>query len=94
MLWRRTIKLKRELHTKHSTTLIETYHYNWVEGNLEDVLLQKLSQVGISENPRSNEEIFKKLNEQEIIQKESEKYLKCLSAIRVENLSDESPPIT
>ncbi len=28
------IQRKRELHAEHNTTLLETYHYNWVENTL------------------------------------------------------------
>lgn len=80
---------KRALHQEFNTTLIETYHYNWTEENLEDTLLQHMTQHGIAIHKRSKEEIFTKLNESGFLIDGIKRYLKCLQAIRVERLSDE-----
>lgn len=83
------IKQKRELHREFKTTLIETYHYNWVEGNLEDTLHQHMLRQNILMSKRPNDEIFKQLNESGFLIDGIKRYLKCLQAIRVERLSDE-----
>ncbi len=81
---------KRELHKEQNTTLIETYHYNWIEGKLEDTLLQHMKDHDITIKQRPSEEIFQKLNESGFLIAGIKKYLKCLQAIRVERLSDDA----
>ena len=83
------IAKKRQLHKDNGTTLIETYHYNWVERSLEDRLEALLEQFGIRPDPKSEQEVFEHLNETKVFDKIVELYLKCLEAIRVERLSDE-----
>ena len=80
---------KRQLHRENGTTLIETYHYNWVEKSLEDRLEALLEQFGIRPDPKSEQEVFEHLNETKVFDKIVDLYLKCLDAIRVERLSDE-----
>lgn len=79
---------KRNLHLECGTTLIETYHYNWTEGNLEKVLAHHIANLGLPIKKRSNDEIFKKLKESGFLLDGIKRYLKCLQAIRVEQLSD------
>lgn len=38
------IQRKRELHAEHNTTLLETYHYNWVENTLYKRLEQLMNE--------------------------------------------------
>ncbi|WP_065979624.1 UvrD-helicase domain-containing protein [Pseudoalteromonas lipolytica] len=79
---------KRNLHLECGTTLIETYHYNWVEGNLEEILAEHIDNLGIPIKKRSNDEVFVKLKESGFLLSGIKRYLKCLQAIRVEQLSD------
>lgn len=83
------IQQKRELHKEFGTTLIETFHYNWVEGNLENILQQHILDNHIAIKQRPKDEIFKQLNESGFFIDGIKRYLKCLQAIRVERLSDE-----
>lgn len=83
------IEQKRELHKEFGTTLIETFHYNWAEGNLENILQQHMLDNRITIKQRPKDEIFKQLNESGFFIDGIERYLKCLQAIRVERLSDE-----
>jgi DNA helicase IV len=83
------IEKKRRLHEECGTTLIETYHYNWTEGNLESVLQQHIQELGVPIKKLSKEEIFEKLKENGFLLNGVKLYLKCLQAIRVEQLSDE-----
>lgn len=83
------IQQKKELHKEFGTTLIETFHYNWVEGNLENILQQHMLDNHITIKQRPKDEIFKQLNESVFFIDGIKRYLKCLQAIRVERLSDE-----
>jgi DNA helicase-4 len=80
---------KRELHLEHGTTLLETYHYNWVEGNLESRLASLLSSQGIELVPKKDGEILETLKNMGEISRAAQRFLKALQAIRVERLDDE-----
>ena len=51
---------KRKIHQKYGTTLIETYSYQRQEGRLLEALEEKIASVETI-NPRSDEEIIKKI---------------------------------
>jgi DNA helicase-4 len=85
-----SIKNKRLLHAEYQTTLIETFHYDWTENNLENRLEMLINKSGIEIRQKSPEEIFKTLNELGYIEENAKRYLKCLQAIRVERLDKES----
>lgn len=85
-----SIKNKRLLHAEYQTTLLETFHYDWTEHNLENRLAILISESGIKISPKSPEEIFKTLNELGYIEQSAKRYLKCLQAIRVERLDKDS----
>ena len=55
------LKWKRNLHEKHNTCLLETYHYERMEGNLQQGLEQKLTEVGVEFNPLPPEEMLEAL---------------------------------
>ncbi len=78
---------KRNLHTEVGTTLLETFHHNWVEGTLEDVLEQQLTDAGIKLHKRPLDEVLDALKDFGGIAEGVARYLKCLQAIRVEQLS-------
>jgi DNA helicase-4 len=80
---------KRALHVECGTTLIETYHYNWTEGELETTLEQHMLELEIQINPRSAEEVFAQLKNNDFLFEGIRRYLKCLQAIRVEQLTDD-----
>ena len=52
---------KRELHKKHKTRLIETYHYELTEGGLQQNLKQKLRKIRVKFNRRTDEEMLEEL---------------------------------
>jgi DNA helicase-4 len=83
-----SISSKRALHKEYQTTLIETYHYDWVEENLENRLKILLEANEIEMHPISSEDILKVLNEFDFITKAADRFLKALKAIRVERLSE------
>lgn len=80
---------KRQLHQECGTHLIETYHYNWVEGELEKVLEQHISDLNIEVKKRSIDDILKQLKESGFLINGIKRYLKCLQAIRVEQLNND-----
>ena len=57
------INWKRELHKKHGTRLIESYHYEYTEACLESKLSEKLRQAGVQFKPRSRNELLDTLRE-------------------------------
>lgn len=77
---------KRQLHKECGTKLIETYHYDWVEGNLEMRLQQLMDESGVELTPISDEKILESLKSLGFIKEGAKRYLKCLQAIRVERL--------
>jgi len=81
------IAFKRKLHKQNGTTLLETFHYNWLEGKLEQTLAKQLKQHNVELVPLSSDEIFHTLNNSGQLQQGVDKYIKCLQAIRVEQLS-------
>lgn len=80
------IESKRALHLENETVLLETFHYDWKEENLESRLEQLTVESGLEPNPKSPEDILTQLNELGFIDEGSQRYLKCLEAIRVERL--------
>ena len=57
----RDMEWKRELHKKHKTRLIETYHYKLTEGILKQTLGQKLKKLRVKFNRRTDEEMLEEL---------------------------------
>lgn len=87
--YNKEIESKRLLHVEFQTTLIETFHYDWTEGNLEKRLYTLMSELGIKIHPKSPEEMFEALKELGFIASSGKRYLKCLQAIRSERLEKE-----
>lgn len=87
--YRKSMDSKRELHEKHGTRLIETFHYDWVEGCLEESLKRQLAEHGIEAKPISTEEVFTALNGSGIIDNGAKVLQKSLQAIRVEQLDSQ-----
>lgn len=81
---------KRALHIECETNLIETFHYEWIEGTLLEGLEARLTEHGIVCKPKDPEEILKKLREEGRIATWSDLMTKALQAIRVERLTKES----
>jgi DNA helicase-4 len=81
------IRKKRELHREYGTVLLETYHYNWKEGNLESRLEELLAAHKIYSNPISEDEILAAINSAGIVEDSARILQKALAAIRVEQLS-------
>ncbi|NOR55178.1 MAG: AAA family ATPase [Sulfurovum sp.] len=84
-----SMKSKRTLHVECGTTLIETFHYEWIEDTLLSALKEKLTKHGISCNPLPPEEVLKKLQEEGRIANWADLMKKALQAIRVERLNKE-----
>lgn len=84
--YRRNMESKRQLHAKNGTKLIETFHYEWTEGTLEQNLQKKLQKHNIRLQPKSHEEMFDILEKIELFKQCCARYKKCLQAIRNERL--------
>ncbi|NRB38339.1 MAG: UvrD-helicase domain-containing protein [Pseudomonadales bacterium] len=80
---------KRQLHNECQTILLETFHYDWIEDNLEDRLKYLMDKTGIEIKEKTPEELFEVLKNTGTIEKCAQRYLKCLQAIRVERLDKE-----
>ena len=80
------IKQKRALHKECDTKLLETFHYDWLEDNLENRLLTLMNKCGVKTTQKSPDEILDVLKQMGLIDDSSKRYLKCLQAIRVEKL--------
>lgn len=85
-----SMKKKRALHREHGTTLIETFHYEWVEDILLSSLEEKLEAHGVICNPIAPDEVLEKLRKEGRIANWSDLMKKALQAIRVERLDKES----
>lgn len=84
--YNQSIKRKRALHESYGTTLLETYHYDWKEGTLNDRLKHLLEDAGVPFNPLSEEEILTTLKESDYVGKGSALLRTALAAIRTEQL--------
>ncbi|PNM43636.1 helicase IV [Vibrio harveyi] len=80
------IAQKFELHKNNGTRLVDTYHYHWCEGKLEQKLAKKLADVGIVPKPISNEEIIKTLKQQDFIDNAVAELMKTLASVRAEDI--------
>ena len=83
------IKKKRSLHFECGTDLIETFHYEWMDGMLTSGLEQKLLNRKIHCRPIPEEQILEKLRSEGRIAKVSELLKKALHSVRVERLNGE-----
>ena len=57
-----SIKWKKELHNRNSSTLVDLYYYDLKEGNLLKKLESHLKQQGVKFKPRSTDEILRQAN--------------------------------
>lgn len=80
---------KRALHKEQGTVLLETFHYDWCEDNLEARLEELIISAGGELNPISAEELLAALNESGQISEKSQVLLDCLKAIRIEGLGND-----
>lgn len=78
---------KRQLHAEQGTILLETYHYDWVEGKLYERLETLLTEQGIPLREKSEEELLTFLKEKKFYSAAQNTLLSCLQAIRSECLS-------
>ena len=79
--------IKRALHKKG--ILLETFHYDWCEDNLETRLEEQIISAGGELNPIVDDELFEALKESGQISERATILLECLEAIRVEGLSND-----
>ncbi len=82
-----TMKKKRRLHARHGTTLIETYHYDWKEGKLEDRLAALMAEHGVETHPMTQDEVLEELQNAKLYSGILHEFLQCLLCIRREGFS-------
>lgn len=82
------IKYVRAHHKKHGHALVQTFHYNWQEGQLEQRLKAQLQKHKVNINPVDNQAVYERLSATGLLKQNINKYLNCLSAIRGEQLSN------
>ncbi len=87
--YKKSMLRKRTLHAEQGTLLLETYHYDWCEGNLLTSLERQLKENGITPNPIEKDEIFEALNNSGVIDNGAKILQKSLNAIRIEQLNDD-----
>ena len=80
---------KSEIHRLNGTVLLETFHYEWCEGELYASLERQLREVGVTFKPRSWAEIHERLNELKRVSQYAEVFDGAISAVRLERLSHE-----
>lgn len=84
-----SMRSKRALHVEYGTVLVETFHYEWVEGSLIDVLCERLAKQGVVFKPLPPGEVLAKLRAEGRISEWSDLLKKALQAIRVERLNED-----
>lgn len=84
------MRSKRALHVECGTVLVETFHYEWVEGCLSDVLRERLAKHGVVFRPLPPEEVLAKLRAQGRVSEWSDLLKKALQAIRGERLDEDT----
>ncbi|MFA0145341.1 UvrD-helicase domain-containing protein [Vibrio lentus] len=85
--YNKKIGQKFELHKHVGTRLIDTYHYNWCEGELEQKLERKLADVGIYPTPISQDKIIDAVKRQDFIKNAVAELTKTLAAVRAEDIA-------
>ena len=80
------IEKKRKWHKKFGTELIETFHYDWTEGNLEKRLNQQLQQKGIFPNPIDMNTFENVVRDAKLIESSAKRLGDALSVVRSEGI--------
>lgn len=87
-----SMRSKRNLHRELKTTLVETFHYDWIEGELENRLEKGLAAVGIFPDKDALEqtlaELLSNLRENKQVASWSKMLIKALEIIRFERLDE------
>ncbi|MFH1048797.1 MAG: UvrD-helicase domain-containing protein [Patescibacteria group bacterium] len=61
------MKAKRDFHSQYKTNLIETYSYEFFEGNWKEKLIEKLQRFGVKLEKRPESEILEEIRKREYI---------------------------
>lgn len=78
------IRDKKALHKQMDSKLVDTYHYDWCEGNLETVLQTKLKALNVVPKPLLKEDILEAIRKQDFIKNAVKGLYETLSAVRSE----------
>lgn len=78
---------KIKIHEECGTVLLATYHYDWTEGNLDKRLTELFTNAGVKLIPKTSKAIVEQLQTSDLLTSNVKRYVKCLQAIRVEQLN-------
>lgn len=81
--------IKRQIHKTNNTKLIETYHYDFSEGNLTQKLEEILKDNGATFKETNKKDIFEKINKLKKRSKIGEEITKSINLIRSSDLNEE-----
>ena len=81
------IALKTKMHEACGTTLLATYYFDWAEGNLDKRLTHLFTEAGVQLAPKSAKAVAEKLQKSDLLANNVKHYIKCLQAIRGQNLT-------
>ena len=81
------IKLKRKLHKKNNTSLIETYHFNLKERTLKEKLTKLLYKHKVKFNPIDPVLLYEKINELENRTEIGKEFSKHIAKIRANEIT-------
>lgn len=81
-----SIQNKRKLHHECGTILVETYHYDWTENNLEKKLHDLIKDVGLTATQKPSDDIYNTLKNLGFIDDFAKRYCRCMQALRFEKL--------
>ncbi|KGJ93926.1 UvrD-helicase domain-containing protein [Colwellia psychrerythraea] len=87
--YNKQMKVIRALHQECKTTLLETFYFDMVENKLADRLTTLTAQCSIKLVPKSSQDILTAIKGSGLLVNNIKRYLKCLQAIRVEQLTSE-----
>jgi len=77
------------LHKAHKTNLVNTYHYDWLEGKLEQKLSSIIKRNKVTHNQVSPVIVLNLLDKSGLMSHVTSRYLKYLQVIRTEKMTDE-----
>jgi DNA helicase-4 len=84
--YKRQRQSKIDLHERYGTTLKETFHYEWVDGELEKKLAKILKDAKVTLKPISPEQLVEALKNDKIINQSVKRLDNALTAVRSESI--------
>ncbi|MBK2029395.1 topoisomerase DNA-binding C4 zinc finger domain-containing protein [Francisella noatunensis] len=88
--YKATIQERIKLYEDREDIIIDIYHYDWTNNNIEKILHDRLAENNISINPKKPNEIIEILTKMKLLDFQVDKYKSCLQAIRFQDLNNKS----